>query len=106
MCFSFTHAVNSATRASLQDNSFLAPPAPELLIFPALNHPTCLSDSCASLTLRGWRGNKDGKIRFNLKSKQNKELSIPIPLFAQPGCFAYKATMFPPDNCIYWVCVS
>lgn len=37
-CFSFTHAVNSATRASLQDNSFLAPPAPKL-IFPALNQP-------------------------------------------------------------------
>lgn len=52
ICCSFTHAVNSATRASLQDNSSLAPPAPN----SSFCHPTCVSDSCASLTLQAGQG--------------------------------------------------
>lgn len=105
----FCHFFSSASALHTQ---WTLPPEPPCRTIPSLLHllqnssfsqlsPTAVPGSLAQAGQKA-----KFKIRLNLKSKQNKELSIPILLFAQPGCSAHKPRMLPPDNCIYWVCVS
>lgn len=60
---------NPTSRVSPQDGSFIASPAPKLFSFAAFNYAHCPP------IWKDGRGNEDGKMGLNLKSKQKSSRS-------------------------------